>query len=127
MSKFIMAVKTIYLLLFFFQLYNFNLPFILIFAGKELGLGKFGVVYKADAIGMINDVSTTTVSVKMAKSNTDQTHINALRSELDIMIHIGMHLNIVNLLGAYTGSINRSNKRKKNNNIIFMKNCRSVL
>uniref|UniRef100_A0A2S2Q849 Vascular endothelial growth factor receptor 2 n=1 Tax=Sipha flava TaxID=143950 RepID=A0A2S2Q849_9HEMI len=75
--------------------------------GKELGLGKFGVVCKAEAIGMINNVTTTTVCVKMAKSNTDQKHINAIRSELDIMIHIGMHLNIVNLLGAYTGSINK--------------------
>lgn len=86
--------------------------FTCIFVGKELGLGKFGVVCKAKAIGMINDVTTTTVCVKMAKSNTDQTHINSLRSELDIMIHIGMHLNIVNLLGAYTGSINKSNKKK---------------
>lgn len=98
-------------------LYNNNLSFIRIFLGKELGLGKFGVVCKAEAIGMITDVTITTVCVKMAKSNTDQTHINALRSELDIMIHIGMHLNIVNLLGAYTGSINKSNREIENNNI----------
>jgi phosphotransferase system IIA component len=68
---------------------------------------------------MINNVTTTTVCVKMAKSNTDQKHINAIRSELDIMIHIGMHLNIVNLLGAYTGSINKSNKNKKNSKILI--------
>ncbi|XP_025418891.1 vascular endothelial growth factor receptor 1 isoform X3 [Sipha flava] len=75
--------------------------------GKQLGSGAFGVVFKADAIGIIDRDTTTTVAVKMVKPNTDPSHIKALASELKIMIHLGRHLNVVNLLGAYTGNINK--------------------
>jgi len=74
-----------------------------------LGSGAFGVVFKADAIGIIDKDTTTTVAVKMIKPNTDPSYIKALASELKIMIHLGRHLNVVNLLGAYTGNINKSN------------------
>ena len=33
--------------------------------------------------------------------------IMALLSELKLLIHLGQHLNIVNLLGAYTHELNR--------------------
>ncbi|XP_022178523.1 vascular endothelial growth factor receptor 1 isoform X3 [Myzus persicae] len=75
--------------------------------GKQLGSGAFGVVFKADAIGIIDKDTTTTVAVKMIKPNTDPSYIKALASELKIMIHLGRHLNVVNLLGAYTGNINK--------------------
>ena len=45
---------------------------------------------------------STTVAVKMVKANADIMYIKALMSELKIMIHLGRHLNIVNLLGACT-------------------------
>lgn len=45
----------------------------------------------------------------MVKPGSDPSHVNALVSELKIMIHLGRHVNIVNLLGAYTGNINESN------------------
>ena len=45
---------------------------------------------------------STTVAVKMVKANADIMYIQALMSELKIMIHLGRHLNIVNLLGACT-------------------------
>ena len=38
----------------------------------------------------------------MVKANADIMYIQALMSELKIMIHLGRHLNIVNLLGACT-------------------------
>jgi len=76
--------------------------------GKQLGSGAFGVVFKADAIGIIDKDTTTTVAVKMVKPNTDPSYIKALASELKIMVHLGRHLNVVNLLGAYTGNINKS-------------------
>ncbi|KAF0766886.1 vascular endothelial growth factor receptor 1 isoform X2 [Aphis craccivora] len=75
--------------------------------GKQLGSGAFGVVFKAEAIGIIDKDTTTTVAVKMIKPNTDPSYIKALASELKIMIHLGRHLNVVNLLGAYTGNINK--------------------
>lgn len=78
-------------------------------SGKKLGSGAFGIVYKAEAFGLINKGVTTTVAVKMIKPNTDPFYAKSLISELKIMIHLGRHLNVVNLLGACTGNINKSN------------------
>lgn len=60
-------------------------------------------------MGIIDKDTTTIVAVKMVKPNTDPSYIKALAAELKIMIHLGRHLNVVNLLGAYTGNINKSN------------------
>ncbi|PSN38416.1 hypothetical protein C0J52_16327, partial [Blattella germanica] len=70
--------------------------------GKLLGAGAFGVVMKAEAIGILEYEETTTVAVKMVKSGADLSYIKALASELKIMTHLGQHLNVVNLLGAST-------------------------
>lgn len=66
------------------------------------------MVFKADATGINNKTSSTTVAVKMVKPNSDLSHTKALISELKIMIHIGKHLNIVNILGACTEDITNS-------------------
>ncbi|XP_069682523.1 vascular endothelial growth factor receptor 1-like isoform X2 [Periplaneta americana] len=75
--------------------------------GKQLGAGAFGVVLKAEARGIIEGEEKTTVAVKMVKRNTDRTYIRALASELKIMVHLGKHLNVVNLLGASTKNLAR--------------------
>ncbi|XP_042208149.1 vascular endothelial growth factor receptor 1-like [Homarus americanus] len=67
---------------------------------KLLGAGAFGRVYRATAINLLPGQARTTVAVKMMKSRTDNAQLKALRSEVKIMIHIGRHVNIVNLLGA---------------------------
>jgi hypothetical protein len=41
----------------------------------------------------------------MVRSQTNVAALEALVSELKIMIHLGAHLNVVNLLGACTKSI----------------------
>jgi len=51
---------------------------------------------------------TTTAAVKMVKKNADNTYIKALASELKIMVHLGKHLNVVNLIGACTKDIAKS-------------------
>lgn len=66
------------------------------------------MVLKAEADGLIDPNTTTTVAVKMVKRNVDALYIRALASELKIMIHLGRHLNVVNLLGACTRDINKS-------------------
>ncbi|XP_074100379.1 PDGF- and VEGF-receptor related isoform X2 [Cotesia typhae] len=73
--------------------------------GKQLGSGAFGVVMKAEAQGICEGESNTTVAVKMVRRSTESTYIRALASELKIMVHLGKHLNVVNLLGAYTKNI----------------------
>lgn len=67
---------------------------------KLLGAGAFGLVYRATALNLIPGQPRTTVAVKMMKSRTDSSQLKALRSEVKILIHIGRHVNIVNLLGA---------------------------
>ena len=75
--------------------------------GKQLGSGAFGRVLKAQAYGIVSWEKSTTVAVKMVKPHADITYIRALMAELKIMIHLGKHLNILNLLGACTGGLNK--------------------
>ena len=75
--------------------------------GKLLGSGAFGRVLKGEASGIVAWEPVSTVAVKMVKPQADITYIKALMSELKIMIHLGKHLNIVNLLGACTTSLAR--------------------
>ena len=66
--------------------------------GKQLGAGAFGRVLKAQAV-RIGAEPVTTVAVKMVRAQGNMLALKALMSELKIMIHLGSHLNIVNLLG----------------------------
>jgi FMS-like tyrosine kinase 1 len=70
--------------------------------GKTLGQGAFGRVVKAEAIGLDYEEASTTVAVKMLKERADLDQKRALIAELKILIHLGRHLNIVNLLAACT-------------------------
>ena len=57
---------------------------------------------KAEAIGLKPDEPMTTVAVKMVRSTADAAALESLVGELKIMIHLGTHLNVVNLMGACT-------------------------
>uniref|UniRef100_A0A8C9U1A1 Vascular endothelial growth factor receptor 3 n=1 Tax=Scleropages formosus TaxID=113540 RepID=A0A8C9U1A1_SCLFO len=70
--------------------------------GKVLGHGAFGKVMEASAFGIDKTSSLATVAVKMLKEGATASEHKALMSELKILIHIGNHLNVVNLLGACT-------------------------
>lgn len=72
-----------------------------------LGSGAFGVVRQAKAFGIVRGETATTVAVKMGKKKTPAV-VKSLVAELKVMIHLGRHLNIVNLLGACTKSLHRS-------------------
>ncbi|XP_076277206.1 PDGF- and VEGF-receptor related isoform X2 [Lasioglossum baleicum] len=75
--------------------------------GKQLGSGAFGVVLKAEAQGICEDEAFSTVAVKMVRRTTNPTYVRALASELKILVHLGKHLNVVNLLGACTKNISK--------------------
>uniref|UniRef100_A0A669DTY5 receptor protein-tyrosine kinase n=1 Tax=Oreochromis niloticus TaxID=8128 RepID=A0A669DTY5_ORENI len=70
--------------------------------GEPLGRGAFGQVVEAAAFGIEKATTCTTVAVKMLKEGATASEYRALMSELKILIHIGHHLNVVNLLGACT-------------------------
>ena len=78
--------------------------------GKQLGAGAFGRVVKGDAIGIVPTEPITTVAVKMVRSQGNMLGLKALMSELKIMVHMGSHLNIVNLLGACTKNVAKGTK-----------------
>lgn len=75
--------------------------------GKQIGSGAFGRVVKAQAFGIVSWERSTIVAVKMVKQHADITYIRALMAELKIMMHLGKHLNIVNLLGACTTGLGK--------------------
>lgn len=60
---------------------------------------------KATAQGILSFEEETTVAVKMVKHTADNEIMRALVLELKIMVHMGQHLNVVNLLGAVTKNI----------------------
>ncbi|XP_061691509.1 vascular endothelial growth factor receptor 3 [Syngnathoides biaculeatus] len=70
--------------------------------GKVLGHGAFGKVIEASIFGVGKRAQLDTVAVKMLKDGATASEHKALMSELKILIHIGNHLNVVNLLGACT-------------------------
>ncbi|KAM8910023.1 vascular endothelial growth factor receptor 3 isoform 2-T4 [Spinachia spinachia] len=70
--------------------------------GKVLGHGAFGKVIEASIYSISKNNSLDTVAVKMLKDGATASEHKALMSELKILIHIGNHLNVVNLLGACT-------------------------
>ncbi|CAH1128807.1 unnamed protein product [Ceutorhynchus assimilis] len=84
---------------------KFEFPIENLKLGKQLGSGAFGVVLKAEAKGIIQGEQKSTVAVKMVKKNADESYIRALASELKIMVHLGKHINVVNLLGACTKNV----------------------
>ncbi|XP_054159954.1 vascular endothelial growth factor receptor 2-like [Oppia nitens] len=84
--------------------------------GQILGQGAFGRVIRAEAIGILEltdggngnqkkTTKSTTVAVKTLKECADMGQRKALLAELKILIHIGKHINIVNLLGAVTKNL----------------------
>uniref|UniRef100_A0A672IYD4 Vascular endothelial growth factor receptor 3 n=1 Tax=Salarias fasciatus TaxID=181472 RepID=A0A672IYD4_SALFA len=70
--------------------------------GKVLGHGAFGKVIEASIYGVTKSKNLDTVAVKMLKDGATASEHKALMSELKILIHIGNHLNVVNLIGACT-------------------------
>ncbi|XP_032886648.1 vascular endothelial growth factor receptor kdr-like isoform X2 [Amblyraja radiata] len=108
--------------------------------GKTLGHGAFGKVVEASAFGIDKSSTCKTVAAKMLKEGATANECKALMSELKILIHIGHHLNVVNILGACTKSGgplmviveyckygNLSNYlRNKRNDFIFIKCQKNV-
>ena len=79
-----------------------------------MGAGCFGVVVKAEAVGIKgSDEISKTVAVKMVRSKTNVTALEDLVSELKVMIYLGSHLNVLNLLGACTKNIHKSGISKR--------------
>lgn len=72
-----------------------------------MGAGAFGRVVKGEAAGIDGIDTVTTVAVKMVRSHGNMIGLKALMSELKIMIHMGSHLNVVNVLGACTKSVTK--------------------
>lgn len=73
--------------------------------GMRLGFGAFGEVLQATATGLVNGEETTTVAVKRLQDASKDEDIKAFISELKIMIYLGKHQHLVNLLGVVRENI----------------------
>ncbi|KFB42826.1 VEGF receptor [Anopheles sinensis] len=73
--------------------------------GRKIGEGEFGVVLMAEAQYIKVGEPSTTVAVKMMQGFGGESIRNSILAELKMIILIGRHLNIVNLLGAVTENI----------------------
>ncbi|XP_038598331.1 platelet-derived growth factor receptor alpha-like [Tachyglossus aculeatus] len=72
--------------------------------GRLLGSGAFGQVVEGTANGLSKSQPKMKVAVKILGSTSRYSERQALLVELDIMMHLGPHLNVANLLGACTQS-----------------------
>ncbi|XP_046744273.1 vascular endothelial growth factor receptor kdr-like, partial [Diprion similis] len=70
-----------------------------------LGSGAFGVVRMGQAKTICSRETVTTVAVKTVRPTANLICMKALYRELRILVYLGQHLNIVNLLGACTKNI----------------------
>ncbi|XP_071746500.1 vascular endothelial growth factor receptor 1 [Lepeophtheirus salmonis] len=73
----------------------------------QIGSGAFGRVMLAEAIGILNSEPLSLVAIKMCKPPVSKSQLTSLMSEIKIMLHLGKHLNVVNLLGACTTDLNK--------------------
>lgn len=87
---------------------NYEFPRDRLKFGRQLGVGSFGVVLEAVAQQILPNEEETTVVVKTIQRLADFESVHALAMELKVLIHMGTHLNIVNLLGAVTTNISKS-------------------
>lgn len=69
---------------------------------EQLGEGAFGLVVRADAVGLPDLPARCSVAVKMLKADATGNELADLLSEMDTMKDIGKHKNIINLIGACT-------------------------
>lgn len=76
--------------------------------GRQLGAGPFGVVLEASAKKILPNEDETIVAVKTIQRLADIETLRTSAMELKVLIHLGKHLNVVNLLGAITTNISKS-------------------
>jgi len=67
-----------------------------------VGVGAFGRVYKAKLQKTDSEDDTRIVAVKTIKSRGNNQHIRSFEAEAKILMYIGRHVNIINLIGVCT-------------------------
>ncbi|XP_072166114.1 tyrosine kinase receptor Cad96Ca-like [Diadema setosum] len=70
----------------------------------KLGSGSFAEVYKAEAMGIVNQNTKSVVAVKMLKATATENDKSDLSKELSLYMYLDPHPNIVNVLGCCTES-----------------------
>lgn len=75
------------------------------FDPEPIGEGAFGIVYKADAYGLVPNVDRLEVAVKMLKNGHTESDLRDLVTEMEVMKRVQgghTHKNVINLLGCVT-------------------------
>ncbi|CAH3040154.1 unnamed protein product [Pocillopora meandrina] len=71
---------------------------------KIIGKGAFGQVAKGTVVGLRGSPETTTVAIKMLKTNAAESDKRDLMNELDTMKQLKPHPHVIKLLGCVTES-----------------------
>ncbi|PIK61358.1 fibroblast growth factor receptor 2 [Apostichopus japonicus] len=69
-----------------------------------IGQGSFGVVYQAEAVGIVQSNVSTSVAVKMLREDYNEIHEVGFQKELEVMMRLKPHPFIVTLFGCCTTS-----------------------
>lgn len=81
-----------------------------------LGIGEYGVVYKGSILNNNNATNRHNqndenrrieVAIKTVKPSMGTTALHALLMEVKVMLYVGNHPNIVQLIGCNTGNLAR--------------------
>lgn len=88
---------------------RFDFPMKGLKLGVRLNQGILAEVFKADATGIVIGETTTTVAVKRAIYPPKESNLKLLIKEVKLMMFIGKHLNIVNLLGVVRDNLSNRN------------------
>lgn len=85
------------------------MDYVIINIDKEsvLGSGQFGIVYKGLIIRRCSSSNGSSlepiqIAAKMLKPNSDREYVKEFLKELKLLIFVGKHINIVELIGACT-------------------------
>ena len=70
-----------------------------------LGTGHFGVIHLAKISRKNTNENDQKVALKMPKDTSNKASTKTLEIELKVLCHLGKHLNVVNLVGAYSSEI----------------------
>ncbi|XP_033123685.1 receptor tyrosine-protein kinase erbB-2-like isoform X2 [Anneissia japonica] len=69
---------------------------------KKIGSGRFGSVYSCEVYGLVKENQYSTAAIKTPLETSNAAERVAFKKEIELMIQIGKHRHIVELLGCHT-------------------------
>ena len=78
--------------------------------GDEIGSGNFGKVYMGQLTGLYHTNSKTTVAIKSISGKVNETELETLLCEVQIMSNVHPHLNLVSMVASCSSELKEHGK-----------------